>query len=161
MRVLAIDQGTTNTKALVIEDGHDIIARASVPTSTRHPAPGWAEQDAAEIWSATRAAIDAAVAEAGGGIDCIGIANQRETLVVWNGETGAPVGPAPLWQCRRTAGACDALEAAGHGAEVARRTGLALNPLFPASKLAWVLEHRPEARALAERGALRAGTVDA
>jgi glycerol kinase len=159
MRLLALDQGTTNTKALVLDGAGEILARASAPVATAHPRPGWAEQSACDIWTATKTVI-ARVAVLGP-FDAIGIANQRETLVVWDAQTGAPVGPAPLWQCRRTTDACAALEAAGHGPEVAAATGLGLNPLFPATKLAWMLEHRPEARRLAAEGRLRAGTVDA
>ncbi|WP_121062359.1 FGGY-family carbohydrate kinase [Chachezhania antarctica] len=162
MRVLTIDQGTTNTKALVIDGSGAILARASRSTQTEYPRPGWSQQSAHSIWDATRAVIDEAAMAAGpDSIDAIAIANQRETLVVWDAETSEPVTPAILWQCRRTAEDCAALIAEGHGPVVEAATGLAINPLFPASKLAWVLREVPEARTLLEAGRLRAGTVDA
>ncbi len=105
--------------------------------------------------------VIAEIAAQSGPIDGITIANQRETLVVWDAETSQPIAPAILWQCRRTADACAALDAAGHGPTVTAATGLAINPLFPASKLAWVLQNIPDAQTLADKGTLRAGTVDA
>ena len=161
MVILALDQGTTNTKALVFDESGRVVRSASASCGTDYPQPGWAEQSAAEIWSTTQAVIAEACTGLGDQIAAIGISNQRETLVVWDAETGAPAGPAPLWQCRRTADACARLIEAGLSEEVASLTGLGINPLFPASKLAWVLEHRPEAMALREAGRLRAGTVDA
>lgn len=158
MKILAIDQGTSNTKALVFDEQGRTCGAASVPMQTHYPQSGWAEQDADGIWQATRQAIAEASADAGT-IDAIAIANQRETLVVWDSETGAPVGPAPIWQCRRTAQACAALQ--HHADEVHALTGLGINPLFPASKLAWILENRPETAELHAQGRLRAGTVDA
>lgn len=160
MRVLAIDQGTTNTKAMVIDDGGAILARASAPLTTDYPHPGWAEQSAAAIWTSVQAVIADVVAEAGLP-DAIGIANQRETLVVWDAATSQPLCPAPIWQCRRTAEASARLIAEGHDSFVIARTGLGINPLFPAGKLAWVLDNVPAARDLLARGRLRAGTVDA
>lgn len=160
MRVLAIDQGTTNTKAMVIDDGGAILARASAPLTTDYPNPGWAEQSAAAIWASVQAVIAEVVAEAGLP-DAIGIANQRETLVVWDAATSRPLCPAPIWQCRRTADASARLIAEGHDPFVIARTGLGINPLFPAGKLAWVLDNVPAARDLLARGRLRAGTVDA
>jgi glycerol kinase len=161
MRVLAIDQGTTNTKALLIDHHGTVLARASVPVTTDYPQPGWAEQSGEAIWASVREAIDGIVAQAGQTIDAIAIANQRETLVIWDSETGAPICPAILWQCRRTADDCAALIAAGHDPAVVEATGLGINPLFPASKLAWVMRHVPEAQDLHSKGRLRAGTVDA
>lgn len=158
--VLAIDQGTTNTKALLVSDRGAIIARASVPLTTTYPKPGWAEQSADDIWASVQAVI-AEVAATGTPIDAIGIANQRETLVVWDARSSGPICPAILWQCRRTAEASAALIAAGHNARVEAATGLGINPLFPAGKLAWVLQNVESAPALADAGHLRAGTVDA
>lgn len=161
MRVLAIDQGTTNTKALVIDEAGVIHARASVPLTTDYPQAGWAEQSATALWETVQTAIAAVVEQAGATVDAIAIANQRETLVLWDARSGEPLCPAIIWQCRRTAADCAALIAAGHDAEVVAATGLGINPLFPASKLAWVLRNvRPAAELLA-RGHLRAGTVDA
>lgn len=158
MQILAIDQGTTNTKALVFDAHGATLAASSVAMETHYPQAGWAEQDASAIWTATQQVIADVTAKVDR-IDAIGISNQRETLVVWDSETGTPVGPAPIWQCRRTSEVCATLQ--HHGAEVHGLTGLGINPLFPASKLAWILAHRPEAARLHAQGRLRAGTVDA
>lgn len=161
MYFLAIDQGTTNTKALVFDRAGQTVASASASCRTDYPQSGWAEQSAEEIWETTRQVIAEACADIGPQIKAIGISNQRETLVVWDAETGTPVGPAPIWQCRRTTRACAALIKAGLSDEVSALTGLGINPLFPASKLAWILENRPQAAELHRAGRLRAGTVDA
>jgi len=161
MLVLAIDQGTTNTKALVVDENGHIHAQASSPSTTDYPHPGWAEQSAAGIWNETRSVIDAAAAQMNDrSIDAIAISNQRETIVAWDAETGKPVGPAILWQCSRTAPECAALIAAGHNETVEAATGLGINPMFPASKLAWILKQRQEAQRLHDEGHLRTGTVD-
>lgn len=158
MNVLAIDQGTTNTKALLVNQSGAILARASVPLTTQYPHPGWAEQSAADIWTSVETAI-AAITATGLPVDALAIANQRETLVVWNAQTSRPICPAIIWQCRRTADACAALMP--HNDTVITATGLGINPLFPASKLSWVLQNVPEAADLLAKGDLRAGTVDA
>ncbi len=160
MRVLAIDQGTTNTKALLIDQTGSILARASSPLTTSYPHPGWAEQSASDVWASVQQVIATIVGQAGTP-DAIAIANQRETLVLWDSATSQPICPAPIWQCRRTAEDCAALIAAGHDPAVVTATGLGINPLFPASKLAWVLRNVPSAAALHAEGRLRAGTVDA
>jgi glycerol kinase len=160
MRVLAIDQGTTNTKALLIDQTGRILARASAPLTTSYPHPGWAEQSASDIWTSVQTVIAASTAETGPP-DAIAIANQRETLVLWDSQTSQPICPAPIWQCRRTAKDCTALIAAGHDPQVIEATSLGINPLFPASKLAWVLRNVPAAQELHAQGRLRAGTVDA
>ena len=160
MRVLAIDQGTTNTKALLIDEAGTILARASAPLTTSYPQPGWAEQSAADIWASVQSVIASIVAQ-GGLPDAIAIANQRETLVLWDSETSEPACPAPIWQCRRTATESAALIAAGHDPAVVAATGLGINPLFPASKLAWALRNVSRVAELHARGRLRAGTVDA
>jgi glycerol kinase len=160
--ILALDQGTTNTKAILVTEAGEIVARASSPLATHYPHPGWAEQSATDIWASVKAVIAEVVAKSDGTrIDAIGIANQRETLVTWNARTSRPICPAIIWQCRRTADACAALVAAGHDDAVVAATGLSINPLFPASKLAWILENVPGARELSDQGHLRAGTVDA
>jgi glycerol kinase len=159
MRVLAIDQGTTNTKAVLIDDQGRVVGRASAPLTTSYPHPGWAEQSASAIWASVQDVI-AEIVGTSGPADAIAIANQRETLVVWDAASSQPVCPAPIWQCRRTAPECAALIADGHNDTVRRLTGLGINPLFPASKLAWVLRNVPQARDLLARGQLRAGTVD-
>ena len=161
MHVLALDQGTTNTKALVINDAGTILARASVPLQTRYPQPGWAEQSATDIWQSVQSAIARVVDQVGPDrIDAIAIANQRETLVLWDSASGRPICPAIIWQCRRTTEECARLIAAGHDPAVTGATGLGINPLFPASKLAWALRNLPDVQTLHQAGRLRAGTVD-
>ena len=160
-RILALDQGTSNTKALLINGSGHVIARASVPLRTDYPQPGWAEQSATEIWTSVQAAIAEVMACDGSApVDAIAIANQRETLVLWDSQTGQPIAPAMIWQCRRTASDCAALIAVGHDAQVIAATGLGINPLFPASKLGWAMRNLPEVAALLAKGRLRAGTVD-
>jgi glycerol kinase len=159
-RILAIDQGTTNTKAVLVCDDGSIAARASLPLSTSYPHSGWAEQSASDIWQSVCNVIEAIIARHGVP-DGIAIANQRETLVIWDGQTSKPLCPAPLWQCRRTAAVCAHLIADGHDPNVIAATGLGINPLFPASKAGWVMENIKDAKALANEGRLRFGTVDA
>lgn len=160
-RILAIDQGTTNTKAVLLDAGGTLLAQASAPLASAYPQPGWAEQSASALWQSVQKVISEIVSDAGSeGIAGVAIANQRETLVTWDAETGNPIAPALLWQCRRTAEACARLHKAGANPAVEAATGLAINPLFPASKLGWVMEHVPEARVLTETDRLRAGTVD-
>ncbi|MBP1884111.1 FGGY-family carbohydrate kinase [Sinorhizobium mexicanum] len=159
-RVIAIDQGTTNTKAILVDGAGGIVAKASSPLKSTYPRPGWAEQSAEDIWASVRAVITDIVATGISDIRGLAIANQRETLVVWDAGTGSPIAPAILWQCRRTAQACEALIESGAGPAVVDATGLSINALFPASKLAWVMENVPAAKSLAAQGRLRAGTVD-
>jgi len=159
--VLAIDQGTTNTKALLVDRAGGIVASASRPMTVDYPEPGWAEQSADAIWTAVRAVVDElATHPRAADVVALAISNQRESIVVWDAATGRPLAPCIIWQCRRTATACEALIAAGHGEFVEARTGLGINPLFPASKIAWILDRTPDGRARAETGAIRAGTVD-
>jgi glycerol kinase len=160
-RILAIDQGTTNTKAVLLDAGGTLLTQASAPLTSAYPKAGWAEQSATALWQSVQQVIADIVARAGSeDIAGIAIANQRETLVVWDAKTGTPIAPAILWQCRRTADACARLHQAGANPAVEAATGLAINPLFPASKFGWVMEHIAEARTLADQGRLRAGTVD-
>ncbi|MFD2174139.1 FGGY family carbohydrate kinase [Rhodobacter lacus] len=157
--ILAIDEGTTNSKAVLFDAAGRVRASGAGPVPIRHPAPGWVEQDAQAIWAATLEAISACVAGAPGAeIAAIGISNQRESILIWDRATGAPLGPVVTWQCRRSAAACAALRAAGHEAEVIARTGLPLDPMFPATKLAWLLETHAQGRAA---DTICAGTVDA
>lgn len=158
--ILAIDQATTNTKAVLVNAQGKIVAQASAPVGSTYPRPGWAEQSAGDIWASVQIVIATIVAQSSQPIAGIAIANQRETLVVWDAATGQPPCPAILWQCRRSADICAALHGAGHNPAVEAATGLAINPLFAASKLGWVLRHVPEAGALLAQGRLRAGTVD-
>lgn len=159
--ILAIDQGTTNTKAVLVDTTGQIIARAACRLTSSYPRAGWAEQSADAIWQSVRTVI----ADVMRGRDSdrpmgLAIANQRETLIVWDSETSQPIAPAILWQCRRSADACEALRNKGANDQVVTATGLSINPLFPASKLAWVMDNIAEARNLAAQGRLRAGTVD-
>lgn len=158
--VLAIDQGTTNTKAVLVDAAGVIHARATAPLTTDYPQPGWAEQPADAIWQSVKTVIAALALQGAGRIAAIAIANQRETLVLWDARSGKPVASAILWQCRRSAAACADLLAQGHEARVIGLTGLGINPLFPASKLGWSMDHVPGAADLARAGHLRAGTVD-
>jgi glycerol kinase len=160
--ILAIDQGTTNTKALLVDAGTGaIVARASRAMQVTHPQPGWAEQSAAEIWTAVQAVIaDVLGWVPGAGVAALAVSNQRETVVLWDAATGEPVAPAPIWQCRRTSARCAELDRAGHGQMIAAISGLGLDPLFPAAKIAWLLDAVPDARMRAERGELRCGTID-
>ena len=159
--ILAIDQGTTNTKAIVLDRRGQIVARASSPMEVSYPQPGWAEQSAEHIWQSVKAVIAEVVHAVGEPVVALAISNQRETIVVWDAATGVAIAPAVIWQCRRSAERCASLRSAGHAHEIEARTGLGLDPLFPAAKIAWILDAVPGARARAERGELRAGTIDA
>lgn len=140
--VLAIDEGTTNSKAVLMSNTGDILASGSAPVPIQHPQSGWVQQDATEIWNATAQAVAACLTQAPGvEIVALGISNQRESILIWDRRTGQPLGPVITWQCRRTAAACEALRKAGHEPEVIARTGLPLDPLFPPTKVAWLLDH--------------------
>jgi glycerol kinase len=160
--ILAIDQGTSNTKAIAVDTSGAIVAQASVPMQVRYPQPGWAEQSAVEIWHSVQQVIAEIVAKVGAErIEALAISNQRESIVVWDAETGEPIAPAIIWQCRRSAARCAAIREAGHEPEIVARTGLSIDPLFPAAKIGWLLDALPGARDQAMAGKLRAGTVDA
>jgi glycerol kinase len=161
--VLALDQGTTSSRAIVF--GHDahVIGSAQQEFRQIYPRPGWVEHDPEEIWRTQRdvalRALEAsktAVSE----LAAIGITNQRETTIVWERDTGRAIAPAIVWQDRRTAARCDALRQAGHAALFARRTGLVLDAYFSGTKLEWILDNVAGARGRAERGELAFGTVD-
>ena len=159
--VLAIDQGTTGTTCLVIDADGRVLGRGYSEFKQHFPRNGWVEHDANEIWEVTLRVARHAVAEASGAKVCsIGIANQRETVVLWDRETIEPVHRAIVWQDRRTAPMCRSLKEAGHEEEVGRRTGLVLDPYFSGTKISWLLESDPEIRRKAEEGLLAAGTVD-
>jgi glycerol kinase len=160
--ILAIDQGTTNTKVLLLDDRNDVVARAECPVDIAFPQPGWVEQDALALWGTVRGAIDECLAAAGlAGVDAIGIANQRESVLVWDRATGEPLGPVIVWQCRRTTTFCDQLRARGVASFLESRTGLTVDPLFSASKIRWLIDAIPGGRARAAAGDLCAGTIDA
>ena len=161
--LIAIDQGTTSTRAIVFDDGLRPLATAQRELQQFYPAPGWVEHDPEEIWSATVATVRAAMEKAGltaKDVAGIGITNQRETTVVWDRATGKPIHRAIVWQDRRTADYCDALRADGHELEIAGKTGLQLDPYFSASKIAWLLDNVAGARARAQAGQLAFGTID-
>lgn len=158
--ILAIDQGTTNTKAILLSAEGRVLAQSSRPMQVSYPKPGWAEQSASDIWSSVCEVIADLVKGGEHEIAALGISNQRESIVLWDAVSGEPVAPCIIWQCRRSSERCAALRAAGHEAEVVARSGLGLDPLFPAAKLAWLLDNVPGARDAAAAGRLRAGTVD-
>ncbi|CAN5426635.1 FGGY-family carbohydrate kinase [soil metagenome] len=157
--ILAIDQGTTNTKALLIAPTGEILARASRPTDVSYPRPGWAEQSASDLWNSVVAVI-AEIVATGHAIAGIGISNQRESAILWDAATGQPLGPCILWQCSRSAARCEVLKTEGREPDVVARTGLTLNPMFSAGKLAWLLDQDLGLRERAERGEIKGGTVD-
>lgn len=161
--LLALDQGTTSSRAVVFDDQGSVIASAQRELILYCPRPGWVEQDPEDIWAgqldAARAALAAAAIDVSE-LAAIGIANQRETVLLWDAETGESLGNAISWQCRRTADRCERLRLEGHEPLIRDKTGLRLDPYFSATKLEWLLASHPEARALLSKGRLRAGTVD-
>jgi glycerol kinase len=161
--LIAIDQGTTSTRAIVFDAQLKPCATAQRELRQIYPAPGLVEHDPEEIWQATVATVREAMAAAGlaaSDIAGIGITNQRETTVIWDRATGRPIHNAIVWQDRRTADYCEALRAGGHEKEIAAKTGLLIDPYFSASKIAWLLEHVEGARAKAQAGLLAFGTID-
>jgi glycerol kinase len=161
--LLALDQGTSSSRAIVFDSAGSIVAMAQREFTQHFPEPGRVEHDAEEIWSTQLAVAREALATAGlgaGDVAALGITNQRETTLVWERATGRAIGRAIVWQDRRTAGACEALKAAGREPFVRERTGLVLDAYFSATKIAWLLDHVPGARARAEKGELAFGTVD-
>ncbi len=161
--VLAIDQGTTSTRAVLLRSDLTIVATAHEEFPQHFPASGWVEHDPEDLWSTTLSTCRRVIAAAGcsaGDIAAIGITNQRETTLVWDRYTGVPVYRAIVWQDRRTAKLCAKLERAGHERLFARRTGLRLDPYFSGTKVAWILDNVKGARQRARDGALVFGTVD-
>jgi glycerol kinase len=161
--ILALDQGTSGSTALVVDAEGAVRARGYAELPQHFPQPGWVEHDPEDIWRTMAEAAALALARAGiGGRDvaAIGITNQRETTIVWDRVSGAPIHRAIVWQCRRTADACDRLRARGVEPTVRERTGLVLDAYFSGTKIGWLLDHVPGARARAGRGELAFGTVD-
>jgi len=161
--VLALDQGTTSSRAIVFDRRGAPVATAQKEFRQIFPQPGWVEHDAAEIWSTQLECARGALRQAGATGDdivAIGVTNQRETAVLWDRRSGVPVSNAIVWQDRRTAEQCAELRTRGVEDLVRARTGLVLDPYFSATKLAWLLDHVPGARARAERGELAFGTID-
>jgi glycerol kinase len=161
--VLAIDQGTTNTKSIALDADARVAASHAVPTPVRYPKPGWVEQSGDEIWSATLGAIQGCVARLpdGAKVATIAVTNQRESVLLWRRSTGETVGPCVTWQCRRSADRLDRLRSPELQESVTAKTGLGLDPLFPAAKIGWLMDEVPAAKTLATKGDLCAGTVDA
>ncbi|MGJ5818942.1 FGGY family carbohydrate kinase [Paludibaculum fermentans] len=160
-RILSIDQGTTNTKALLLDGQGTVLARAARPMTVHCPRPGWIEQDARAIWQAVLEVMDECLEAAGGAPPAaLAVSNQRESVIVWNRKTGEPCGPCVIWQCRRTAPFCADLRQRGLETAIRQKTGLGIDPLFSASKAAWLIEQLPDGRARAEAGELCMGTVD-
>ncbi|MBO0733934.1 MAG: glycerol kinase GlpK [Methylocapsa sp.] len=158
--LLAIDQGTTSTRSLVFDSSGRLVAAAQRELAQSYRQPGWIEHDPEEIWRDVLATAREAIAKSGAPVAAIGIANQRETTVVWERATGRPIYPAIVWQDRRTAKMCERLREQGCEALIRARTGLLLDPYFSATKLGWILDHVPGARARAERSELAFGTID-
>jgi glycerol kinase len=162
--ILAIDQGTTGTTCFVYDEHFEPIGRSYREFRQHFPKPGWVEHDLAELWTVTQAVAGEALADAGdvrpGELAAVAIANQRETVCVWDPSTGEPLHRALVWQDRRTAPLCERLRADGHEPLIRARTGLVLDPYFSATKIAWLLEHVPGLRERARDGRAVFGTVD-
>jgi glycerol kinase len=161
--VLAIDQGTTSSRAIVFNDLQQIVGLGKMEFTQHFPASGWVEHVPEEIWATSLWATKTALKKAGieaSEIAAIGITNQRETTIVWDRKTGKAIHNAIVWQDRRTSKICERLKAAGHEKLVNRKTGLLLDPYFSATKISWILDNVPGARKRAERGELAFGTVD-
>jgi len=161
--VLALDQGTTSSRAIVFDHDGSILAVAQKEFRQIFPQAGWVEHDANEIWQTQLETARAALAEAGlaaSDISGIGITNQRETTLIWDRKTGEPIHNAIVWQDRRTAEFCDSLKAAGHAELIQKRAGLVIDAYFSGSKVRWLLDHVPGARERAGRGELAFGTID-
>jgi glycerol kinase len=161
--ILALDQGTTSSRAIVFDQSGSILGTAQQEFRQIFPQPGWVEHDATEIWATQSGVMHEALAKAGAtarDVAAIGITNQRETTVVWERATGRPIANAIVWQDRRTASICDALRTAGHADLIASKTGLVIDAYFSGTKLQWLLDNVPGARTRAERGELAFGTID-
>lgn len=159
--ILAIDQGTTSSRAIVFGPDMAPVASAQAEFAQHYPQSGWVEHDPDDIWTTVAGTARAAIEKAGNPpITAIGITNQRETTLIWDRATGQPIHKAIVWQDRRTADICAALREAGHEGMVTDRTGLLLDPYFSGTKVKWILDHVPGARARAEAGELAFGTVD-
>src|SRR5882757_4285166 len=161
--ILALDQGTTSSRAMVVGAAGEVVSIAQRPFGQIFPQPGWVEHSPTEIWASQSGVATEALAAADlteHDIAAIGITNQRETTIVWNRETGEPVYNAIVWQDRRTADFCERLRSEGHAPLIQQRTGLLIDSYFSASKIAWILDNVPGTRADAEAGKLAFGTVD-
>jgi glycerol kinase len=153
--IIAIDQGTTNSKAVLVSSEGWILSRGSAAVGIDHPRPGWVEQDPLRIWASVQEAIKQCLAN-GPAVEILGVAisNQRESVTIWDAASGSPLGPVVSWQCRRTSTICSALVDAGHATRVQELTGLPIDPMFPGPKMKWLLDRVPEGREV------RVGTID-
>ncbi len=161
--VMALDQGPTSSRCILFDKKGNICSMAQKEFTQIYPKPGWVEHNPMEIWSSQLAVLTEAMAMVGASpedIGGIGITNQRETTIVWDKQTGEPVYNAIVWQCRRTAEKIDELTGAGYGEMITEKTGLIADAYFSGTKIAWILDHVPQARERAERGELLFGTVD-
>lgn len=162
--ILAIDQGTTNTKALLVDKNGQVLARASRPVQISYPHPAWVEQDSWMLWNTTRECIielvDGLSEQQRSSITAVAVTNQRETVLVWYRKTGEPAGPAIIWQCRRTSPFCDGLRSRGLDGRITRLTGLTIDPMPSGSKARWLLDSIPDGHKRAVTGELAIGTVD-
>ena len=153
--ILAIDQGTTNSKAVLVSETGEVLARGSAAVGISYPQPGWVEQDPRRIFASVCEAIEACLKKISGvTVEAVAVSNQRESVTVWDAETGEALGPVLSWQCRRTAPDCERLIAEGHLGRVEALTGLPLDPMFPGSKFRWLLDRVPAGRRV------RLGTID-
>ena len=158
---LGIDQGTTNTKVLRVNEAGEVVGRSSQPLTISYPQAAWVEQDPMALWQSVRTAIDECLAGADAAkLAAIAISNQRESVVLWERSSGRPLGPCVVWQCRRSASFCAGLAARNVEYLLRERTGLTIDPLFSASKMRWLLDHTPEGHNRAANGELCLGTVD-
>ncbi len=160
-QILSIDQGTTNTKALLIDSAGRVVGKASSPMTVTCPQPGWIEQDADDLWRSVQEVIAECLSSPEcGDVAALAVTNQRESVVVWDRVTGRPAGPCVIWQCRRTAPFCAELRRRGLESAIRAKSGLGLDPLFSASKARWLIESVPDGRKRAAAGQLCMGTVD-
>jgi glycerol kinase len=160
--ILAIDEGTTNAKAVLVDQSGSIVREVSRPISIAYPQPGWVEQDAREIWQASLAAAGEALAGTPADqVAALAVTNQRESVLAWERATGQPLGPCITWQCKRSAPFCAELRQRGLTETIYHRTGLTIDPMFSASKARWLLDNIPDGQRRAEAGAICLGTVDA
>ena len=162
--VIALDQGTTSSRAILFDESGSIVGMAQRELAQHYPKPGWVEHDALEIWQMQADLVDQALnaCDLGSDVEIVaaGITNQRETTLIWDRATGEPIHPAIVWQDRRTAAHCEQLRADGHDVLIQQRTGLELDAYFSGTKVCWLLDHVEGARARAERGELAFGTID-
>lgn len=158
--ILAIDEGTSNAKAVLVNELGQVIARGSRALSISHPQAGFSEQDPLQIWVNTLAAIDECLAQVDRPVTALAISNQRESVVAWDRQTGEPLSPCISWQCRRSTALCTQLHEQGHEATILAKTGLALDPMFSAGKFRWILDNLENGHARAAAGEICLGTVD-